>query len=260
MDGNLQASPTIQKEIQVDERVSRGRPKLKARLRGRPSVLGRDSLHDALLARLRRMIQEGALAPGEQIVETGLCEYFGVSRTPLREALKVLASEGLVELRPRRTPIVTPVDPAEIAAIFEVLEGLEAVAGRRACENMTDAAMSELDVLHAEMIAEHDRGDRSAYQAKNRTIHFQIVDLAANPVLKATYANFMTRVMRARATNNYDAARWPASRAEHEEIMAALRRRDPQGAADALARHTRATGASVLATLKRFGAPTGAGG
>jgi len=99
---------------------------------------------------------------------------------------------------------------------------------------MTDATMLELDAMHAQMIAEHDRGDRSGCQDKNRAIHFRIVDLAANTVLKVTYANFMARVMRARATNNYDASRWPASRTEHEEIMAAPRARDPQGAAAAL--------------------------
>ena len=232
---------------------------MRTHARGRPTTFARDSLHGALLVHLRRMIQEGELSPGEQIVETSLCEQFGVSRTPLREALKVLSSEGLVELRPRRTPIVTPVDPAEIAAIFEVLEGLESVAGRRACENATDETLAELESMHAEMIAEHDRGDRSAYQLKNREIHFRIVELARNPVLRTTYANFMMRIVRARATNTYALARWRGSRAEHEEIMAAFRARDPEAVAAALVRHTRETGSSVIGTLMRF-APSGASG
>jgi len=198
------------------------------------------------------MIQVGELSPGEQIVETSLCEHFGVSRTPLREALKVLSSEGLVELRPRRTPIVTPVDPAEIAAIFEVLEGLESVAGRRACENANEADMAEIESMHAAMLQEHDRGNRGAYQSKNREIHFRIVELAGNPVLKTTYANFMMRIVRARATNTYEPARWRGSRSEHDEIMAAFRARDPEGMSAALVRHTRQTGSSVIATLKRF--------
>ena len=243
--------------FRVDALVTRGRPKLRTGMRGRPSTIARDSLHGALLTQLRRMIQEGELSPGEQIVETSLCEHFGVSRTPLREALKVLSSEGLVELRPRRTPIVTPVDPVEIAAIFEVLEGLESVAGRRACENMSDNDLAELESMHADMVAEHDRGHRGAYQAKNRNIHFRIVDWAANPVLKAAYANYMMRVVRARATNTYNSSRWPGSRAEHEEIMAAFRARDPEGVAAALVRHTRETGMSVIATLKRYGSAVG---
>jgi DNA-binding GntR family transcriptional regulator len=198
------------------------------------------------------MIEEGELSPGEQIVESSLSAHFGVSRTPLREALKVLSSEGLVELRPRRTPIVTPVDPDEIAAIFEVLEGLEGVAGRRACENATDEELAGLEAMHAAMLAEHDHGNRAAYQAQNRQIHFRIVELAANPVLKVAYANFMMRIVRARATNTYEPARWRGSRAEHDEIMAGFRVRDPQAVASALVRHTRETGASVLATLRRF--------
>ena len=197
------------------------------------------------------MIQEGELPPGEQIVESSLSEHFGVSRTPLREALKVLASEGLVELRPRRTPVVTPVDPAEIASIFEVLEGLEDVAARRACENATDADLAALEAMHAAMLVEHDQGNRALYQAQNREIHFRIVELSANPVLRAVYANFMTRIARARATNTYESSRWLGSRAEHEEIMAAFRSRDPAAAAAALVRHTRQTGSSVLATLRR---------
>jgi DNA-binding GntR family transcriptional regulator len=197
------------------------------------------------------MIQVGELSPGEQIVEIRLCEHFGVSRTPLREALKVLSSEGLIELRPRRTPIVTPVDPVEIAAIFEVLEGLESVAGRRACENATDADLAEIESMHAEMLVEHDLGNRGAYQLKNREIHFRIVELAANPVLKAAYANFMMRIVRARATNTYDPTRWRGSRAEHDQIMAAFRARDPEGMSLALVRHTRETGSSVIATLMR---------
>ena len=239
----------------MDAQVARGRPRLQTRRRGRPATIQRNSLHGALLVQLRQMIQEGELSPGEQIVESSLSEHFGVSRTPLREALKVLSSEGLVELRPRRTPIVTPVDPPEIASIFEVLEGLEAVAGRRACENATDEEFAELEAMHAAMLAEHDRGNRAAYQAQNRQIHFRIVELAANPVLRAAYANFMMRIVRARATNTYEPARWRGSRAEHDEIMAGFRARDPQAVAAALVLHTRETGSSVLATLRRFTTP-----
>lgn len=243
----------------MDAQVARGRPKLRTGVRGRPVAIERNSLHGVLLTQLRRMIQEGELSPGEQIVESSLSEHFGVSRTPLREALKVLSSEGLVELRPRRTPLVTPVDPNEIAAIFEVLEGLEAVAGRRACENATAADLAELEAMHAAMLAEHDLGNRAAYQAQNRLIHFRIVELAANPVLKAAYANFMMRIVRARATNTYEPARWRGSRAEHDEIMAGFRARDPEAVSAALVFHTRETGLSVLATLRRFAAlqPTG---
>jgi DNA-binding GntR family transcriptional regulator len=240
----------------MDVPVKRGRPKLvKLAPRGRPRQIRPAALHGVLVEHLRHLVQTGELAPGEPIVEKDLSEQFGVSRTPLREALKVLSSEGLVELRPHRTPIVAPVDPREIAAIFEVLEGLESVAGRRACENMTDADLAELEAMHAVMNAEHDRGNRVAYQIQNREIHFRIVELANNPVLKATYAKFMIQVVRARGTNTYDPARWIQSRAEHEMFMKAFRARDPQSVAAALVHHTRETGTSVIAKLLRFTEP-----
>lgn len=235
----------------MDAQVARGRPRLKPRGKGRPRLIERESLHDTLVARLRDLIQEGELAPGEPIVEADLSETFGVSRTPLREAMKVLASEGLVELRPRRTPIVAPVDPEEIRAIFEVMEAMEALAGRRAAENAGDADLEALEAMHAAMVAAHDEGDRVAYAARNRAIHARIVELAGNPVLKATYAAFSIKIHRARATTNYDARRWVESIAEHEGIMDAFRARSPDLVAERLLDHTRRTGASVIATLLR---------
>ena len=210
------------------------------------------SLHDAVVARLRTMIEEGELAPGEQIVEVSLSATFGISRTPMREALKVLASEGLVELRPRRTPVVAALDTDEIAAVFEVMEGLEAIAGRRAKENATAADLADLDEMHAAMAAHHDAGNRVAYAAQNRAIHARIVELAGNPVLRTTYANFGVRIQRARATTNYDAHRWAESIVEHEAIMQAFRHGTPDDVAAVLVEHTRRTGAAVVATLRRI--------
>lgn len=221
--------------------------------RGRPRQIRPAALHSVLVQHLRELIQNGELAPGEPIVEKDLSERVGVSRTPLREALKVLSSEGLVALRPHRTPIVAPVDPAEIAAIFEILVALEGLAGRRAAENMTDSDLAELEALHAVMVAKHDAGERAAYAAANRDIHSRIVELAGNPQLRAVYASFGIKIQRARSTTNYDAQRWIESLAEHEKIMAAFRKGSPQAVADILAEHTRNTGAAVIATLLRVG-------
>jgi DNA-binding GntR family transcriptional regulator len=198
------------------------------------------------------MIEGGELAPGEQIVESSLCETFGVSRTPMREALRVMASEGLVELRPRRTPVVARLDPEEIAAVFEIMESFEALAGRRARENATPEDIEDLERMHAAMVAEHDRGDRKAYADINRAIHTRIVDLAGNPVLKASYASFSLKIHRARSTTNYDARRWEQSILEHERIMETFRSGTPEDVANALVEHTRLTGASVIATLVRM--------
>jgi DNA-binding GntR family transcriptional regulator len=200
------------------------------------------------------MIENAAFAPGEPIVEQELSLRMCVSRTPLREALKVLSSEGLVELRPHRTPIVAPVDPDEIAAIFEILQALESLAGRRACEVMTDENLAELESMHTAMLARHDADDRDGYARINRDIHARIVDFAGNLPLRSIYSGLSVKVRRARSTTNYDPRRWNESDREHEEIMAALRARSPDEAAEVLAEHTRKTGAAVVATLRRVAA------
>jgi DNA-binding GntR family transcriptional regulator len=240
----------------VDAEVRRGRPRLRPSLGklGRPRAIRPAALHGVLLNHLRDMIENGALAPGEPIVENDLSQRLGVSRTPLREALKVLSSEGLVELRPHRTPIVARVDPDEIEAIFEILEALERLAGRRACETMTDQDLAELESMHAAMLARHDANDRDGYASINRDIHSRIIELAGNQPLQGIYSGLWVKVRRARSTTNYDPQRWNESDREHEEIMQALRRRSPDEAADVLARHTRKTGAAVVRTLRRVGA------
>lgn len=208
-----------------------------------------ESLHGAVVTRLRAMIQDGELAPGEQIVETSLSAMFGISRTPMREALKVLASEGLVELRPRRTPVVATVDASEIMAIFEVMEGLEALAGRRAAENATPEDMAALWSKHAELVACQAHGDKIGYMARNNEFHDMIVQLAGNSVLAATYAGFVVKIQRARAAANYDDVRWHESTAEHELILKAFESGTPDEVATALVDHMRRTGRAVLRTL-----------
>lgn len=208
------------------------------------------SLHAQLVARLREMVLGGELRPGSPLPERMLCETFGVSRTPLREAFKVLAKEGLIELRPHRTPVVTPVDASEIAAVFEVMEVLEHLAGRLACIKAGDADLARLDAMHADLAAFHASSARPDYFRQNQMIHAEITRLAGNPVLAADWAAHSAKIYRARAQANYDAARWTESLHEHEAFMALLRARDAEGFAASLADHTRRTGAAVLAALR----------
>src|SRR3982074_2956292 len=112
------------------------------------------SLHDETVARLRTMITEGDLLPGARIAERELCDRFGISRTPLREALKVLASEGLVELLPHRGARVTSLSAVELRDAFEIVATLEALAGELACRRMDDAALAQIEADHLRM-AEH---------------------------------------------------------------------------------------------------------
>jgi DNA-binding GntR family transcriptional regulator len=207
------------------------------------------SLHDQLVARLREMVLEGELAPGTPLPEKMLCDTFGVSRTPLREAFKVLATEGLIELRLHRTPIVTPVDRDEIAAVFEVSIALDRLAAGLACTRATLAERAALDALHADLAEHHRTGDRRAYFRRNQEIHAEIVRLAGNPVLATAWAALSAKIYRARAQANYVGARWDESFDEHEVFMAHFRRIDGEAFAEAMAAHTRMTAAAVLAGL-----------
>src|SRR3954452_13325183 len=108
-------------------------------------------LHAGLLDGVRRLINEGDLAPGARVPERELCARFGVSRTPLRECLKVLAAEGLVELLPNRGARIATLDGADLVHLFEVMAALEAEGGRLACERISDAEAAEVQSLHYRM-------------------------------------------------------------------------------------------------------------
>lgn len=204
-------------------------------------VCGAPSLHDALLARLRDFVVEGNLAPGARVPERLLCERFGVSRTPLREALKVLAAEGLIELLPNRGARVRQLGPEELVALFDMMGGLEALAGRLACEKIAEPAFADIERLHHEMYGFYLRRDLRGYFACNQAIHDRIVEAADNEPLRAAYANVAGRLRRARYAANLDANRdrWGEAMREHEAILDALRRRAGDELGDILFRHLR---------------------
>lgn len=213
----------------------------------------RASLHEEIVARLRAMIQEGGLPPGSRVPELKLCERFGISRTPLREALKVLASEGLVVLLPNRGSMVSRVEVAELEAVFEVMESLEALTGRLVCQRAGSRELSRLQELHATMVERFRAGDRAGYFRYNQRIHQALVAAADNPVLTTTYEQLATKINRARAMANTEERRWGESLAEHEEIMQALDTLDGESLAARLASHTRNTARAVLEALRQRG-------
>src|SRR6195256_2025 len=147
------------------------------------------SLHADIVNQLRDFIVEGHLAPGTRIPERELCDRFDISRTLLREALKVLAAEGLIELLPNRGARVRQFSEADIRDLFEVISGLDFVAGRMACARITDTEIAEIEALHLEMYTHYLRRELADYFRLNQKIHQAIVDAAANPVLSANYAN-----------------------------------------------------------------------
>jgi DNA-binding GntR family transcriptional regulator len=199
------------------------------------------SLHEEVLTRLRDYIVEGKIPDGARVPEKQLCELFGISRTPLREALKVLASEGLIDLLPNRGARVRPLDQQEIRELFDLMGGLEALAGRLACELMTEAEFLRIENIHHEMYSHYLRKDLSKYFKCNQDIHRMIVEAARNNALKTTYQGLADRLRRLRYSANLDRHRnrWGEAMREHEAILDALRRRMPQELADILFKHLR---------------------
>lgn len=189
-------------------------------------AINRTNLHAEVTTRLRDLIVEGVIPPGARLNERVLCEQLQVSRTPLREALKVLAAEGLAELLPNRGAVVTPISIAEIDHVFEVLGPLEGLSGELACARISNAQYAEIRALHFEMLVHYNHADRAEYFRCNQAIHLGINRAAGNPVLQASYGALNARVRRARYFANLTQERWDKAIAEHGQILEALERRD----------------------------------
>jgi DNA-binding GntR family transcriptional regulator len=196
-------------------------------------------LHEDLVARLREMLIDGAIPPGARVPERDLCGSFGVSRTPLREALKVLAAEGHVVLLPNRGARAARLTWKDVQDLFEVCEGLEAIAGELACQRIGDAAVARIVALHEEMAAHHRRRDMAQYYRCNRLIHEAIVEAAGNAALSGVYEQVTARIRRARFVAPMPPEHWDLALREHDGIVNALQRRDGAGLAHILRRHLR---------------------
>ncbi len=214
-----------------------------------PSPIVRRPLHEEATDRLRDLIVQGRLAPGVRLNERLLTAQLGVSRTPLREAFKVLATEGMVELLPNRGAIVSQMDPVRLSESLAVMGALEALAGELACRNASDAQINEIRALHYEMLAYHARGDLAGYFKFNQAIHLKLVKYSGNAVLYNIYRQLNGNVRRARYMANLSKERWDAAVREHDEILAALGARDVGRIKALLSDHLAHKLASVLAAL-----------
>jgi len=196
------------------------------------------------------MIVEAELAPGERIAEAALCEQLGVSRTPLREALKVLASEGLIDLLPNRGTRVSRFTAKEIGELFEVLSGIERMAGELAAERAADTDIEKLRKFQVQMEMHHRDDQRHEYFELNRQVHEFIVHMSNNAVLVATHANLMMKVQRARYLAIMSRGRWDESVREHAEICEAIAAHDSARAGAIIMNHVRETGDVVRETFQ----------
>ena len=186
----------------------------------------RRSLHEELTEALRELIVSGELRPGHKVPEKDLCELYGVSRTPLREALKVLATDGLVNLEPNRGAWVSRITVEELDELFPVMGALEALAGELACKNITDAEIAQVQALHDRMFQHYNARELEEYFKLNQQIHETILAGARNATLTVQYRTLAARVRRGRYMANITPERWDQAMKEHEDILASLRARD----------------------------------
>jgi DNA-binding GntR family transcriptional regulator len=199
--------------------------------------LERQRLHDTVVEHLREFIVEGVLAPGTKLNERELCETLGISRTPLREALKVLAAEGLIDISQNRGATVSKMTDAEIWETFEVMSGLEAFSGELACQRITPTELAQIKALHYAMLACRAQNDLPGYYSRNQEIHDRINEAARNSVLRQTYVSINRRLQALRFRSNFHAQKWDSAVHDHEEMLKALEARDGKRLSEILRQH-----------------------
>jgi len=205
----------------------------------------RRSLHDELLDGIRDMILEGRFKPGDKIPERVLCLHFGVSRTPLRESLKALAAEGLVQLVPNRGAIVARITEKEIEELFPILGALEALAGELVCERLQDADLRRLQALHERMLDHFRHGEEGAYRRLNREFHEALFDIAGNAALSDLFQQLLGRIHLVRFLIDKRETNWQKAVDDHERIMEALHARSGRRLAEILKAHLTDTAAEL---------------
>src|ERR1700688_2236630 len=220
-------------------RSARNAFKLGSRIQGMADVvqIPRRSLHDEVALRLREMLVEGRIAPGAKLNERELCDLLSISRTPLREAIKLMAAEGLVDLLPNRGAVAVRLSESDVVHAFEVLAGLEGMSGELAAQRITDFELAEIRALHYEMLACFTRSDLSGYYRLNARIHAAINSAAKNPLLSKTYREINARVQSLRFRTNQNKPMWKLAMKEHGQMLDAIVARDAGAARKVLVEH-----------------------
>jgi DNA-binding GntR family transcriptional regulator len=195
------------------------------------------TLPATVAGQLRERIIQGEFPPGSRLNERMLCDLLGVSRTPLREAFRLLAAEGLVQIEPNRGAQVVALSEANIREAFEVIGGLEAMSCRLACERAADQEIAEIRALTYEMMASHARRDLPTYFRTNREIHERISLASHNSLLKQLYDAQNARIQNLRFVSNENRQKWDLAMREHIEMAEALEARDADRLAGIMRQH-----------------------
>lgn len=196
-----------------------------------------NSLHDEVASQLRERIFAGELAPGAYVDEPALCAEWGISRTPLREALKVLTAEGLLRHEPRRGCFVAQITERDLDQIFPVIALLEGRCAHEAASAASDADLIALEQLHDKLNRAARAKRISEYYAVNHSIHEAIIALADNRWLAQVIGDLRKILKLARLQQLHAPGRLEQSLSEHMAVFAALKARDAEGAEAAMRTH-----------------------
>ncbi|MFK7868776.1 MAG: GntR family transcriptional regulator [Roseobacter sp.] len=204
---------------------------------------------ERVAAILRDRIIKGDLAPMDRIVERRLSAELDVSRTPVREALKLLEADGLIQITLHRGALVSEYRSEDASRLFDVISVLESLAARRFAETMTPTLLDQLEGLHRKMLDHHTAQEFESYFDVNTDIHDLIVENCGNPVIADTHRRLIARARRGRFLAIMDPERLAQAVNEHECLMQALRRADPSVAAETWETHLRNTGKTLATVL-----------
>jgi DNA-binding GntR family transcriptional regulator len=209
-------------------------------------VIERRTLHDEVAERMRDMVIEGRLLPDTRINESELCQRLGVSRTPVREAIKTLASEGLIELVRNKGAVVKRLEADEIVDMLEAVVALEQFAARAGVERGSDEEINDIVAIHKRMRDCFKARDRLPYYKLNQSIHTAIVALAHNQAISAAHEALQMRLRRIRYIGNEQPASWSGAMREHEAMIKALKKRNGDELSQAIELHLDHTRKRVL--------------
>jgi DNA-binding GntR family transcriptional regulator len=199
------------------------------------------------------LIDSGELAPGARLNEVELCNDMGVSRTPLREAIRSLATEGLVELQPNRGAIVSVISREDVTEILPIMASLEGLGGRLAAVNMEPQKILQVRNIHNQMIGHYQNKEVEDYFETNRLIHELITEGSGNQTLVDTINSLSAKVRRARFSTHMTDESWTKAVAEHEEMIDALESRDSDRLEAVLIQHIETKRTTIIGALKGAG-------
>lgn len=191
----------------------------------------------SIAGHLRREILIGELPPGSLIKERDHAQRLGISRTPLREAIRILAQEGLVQLRPLRSPIVADPSLEEVLDEIAVLRQLELFAGGLACRHALPAEIKAISDMAAQITANYAAGDKVDIFDQDMRMHTAITDAAHNAALSRTYREYLARLWRIRFLSARERSNAHRVLTDHDEMVAALHAQDPARMTTAMDSH-----------------------